>query len=185
MRLARPDCRLCLELPLRILHVSCAVANLSKLPDGDKLTSLLHQGDEASLGILSAWEPCGAILCANLPHIYRHLVLIKDKIQSTVKSVTHSKSGATASSSERRGGGYKGSLQHHDWAKINNSDGLSGGTGGETVTEVIAQPTTMSVELDELKSGGIMVSRAFTQSSAHDLLSAAAAVAAPGDKIKD
>ncbi|KAM0449223.1 hypothetical protein ACHAO4_007887 [Trichoderma viride] len=140
--------------------------------------------DEASLGILSAWEPCGAILCANLPHIYRHLVIIKDKIQNTVKSVTHSRSGATASSSERRGGGYKGSLQHHDWAKINNSDGLSGGTGGETVTEVVAQPTTMSVELDELKSGGIMVSRAFTQSSAHDLLSVAAATA-PGDKPKD
>ncbi|KAL7917261.1 hypothetical protein ACQKWADRAFT_54236 [Trichoderma austrokoningii] len=131
--------------------------------------------DEASLGILSAWEPCGAILCANLPQIYRHLVIIKDKIQSTVKSVAHSRSSATASSSERRGGGYKGSLQHHDWAKLNTSDGLSGGTGGETVTEVVAEPTTMSVELDELKAGGIMVSRAFTQSSAHDLLSGAAA----------
>lgn len=137
--------------------------------------------DEASLGILSAWEPCGAILCANLPQIYRHLVIIKDKIQSTVKSVTHSRSVATASGSERRGGGYKGSLQHHDWAKLNNSDGLSGGTGGETVVEVTAQPATMSVELDELKSGGIMVSRAFTQSSAHDILS----VAAAGDKPKD
>lgn len=128
------------------------------------------------MGILSAWEPCGAILCANLPQIYRHLVIIKDKIQATVKSVTHSRSSATASGSKRQGGGgYKGSLQHHDWAKLNNSDGLSGGTGAETVTEVVAQPTTMSVELDELKSGGIMVSRAFTQSSAHDLLGAAAA----------
>ncbi|GFP59284.1 hypothetical protein TASIC1_0012028700 [Trichoderma asperellum] len=136
--------------------------------------------DEASLGILSAWEPCGAILCANLPQIYRHLVIIKDKIQSTVKSVTHSRSVTTASGSERRGGGYKGSLQHHDWAKLNNSDGLSGGTGGETVVEVSAQPT-MSVELDELKSGGIMVSRAFTQSSALDILSKAAT----GDKPKD
>lgn len=37
------------------------------------------------------------------------------------------------------------------------------------------------MELDELKSGGIMVSRAFTQSSAHDLLS----VAAAGDKSKE
>jgi hypothetical protein len=74
-------------------------------------------------------------------------------------------------------------LQHHDWAKLNNSDGLSGGTGGETVTEVVAEPTTMSVELKDLKSGGIMVSRAFTQSSAHDLFSAA--VAAADDKPKD
>lgn len=147
-----------------------------------KLTYLLHQGDEASLGILSAWEPCGAILCANLPHIYRHLVIIKDTIQTTVKSVTHSRTGAIASSSERQGGGYKGSLQHHDWAKINNSDGLSGGTGGETVIEIVAQPSTTTVELDELKSEGIMVSRAFTQSSAHDLLSAAAVAE---DKPKD
>lgn len=87
-----------------------------------------------------------------------------------------------ASGSEPRGGGYKGSLQHHDWAKLNNSDGLTGGTGGETVIEIVAQPLTTTVELDELKSEGIMVSRAFTQSSAHDLLSAAAAAK---DKPKD
>ncbi|RFU75455.1 wd repeat containing 82 [Trichoderma arundinaceum] len=129
--------------------------------------------DEASLGILSAWEPCGAILCANFPQIYRHLIIIRDTLRAGVRSVTHSRSAATAAGSDRRGG-YKGSLQHHDWAKLNNSDGLSGETN-RTVTEVSAQKwPTMSVEMDELKSGGIMVQRAFTQSSAHDLLAIAA-----------
>jgi hypothetical protein len=42
----------------------------------------------------------------------------------------------------------------------------------------------MSVELDDLKSGGIMVQRAFTQSSAHDLLLVAAGDK-PGNKPGD
>ncbi|KAL7941952.1 hypothetical protein V8C42DRAFT_333154 [Trichoderma barbatum] len=127
---------------------------------------------EASLGILSAWEPCGAILCANFPPIYRHLVIIRDVLRAGVRSVTQSGSAATAASSDRRGG-YKGSLQHHDWAKLNQSDGLMGETSG-TVTEVSAQRRPdMAVELDELKTGGIMVQRAFTQVSAQDLEAAA------------
>lgn len=28
-------------------------------------------GDEVPLGILSAWEPCSGILCANIPITYR------------------------------------------------------------------------------------------------------------------
>lgn len=32
---------------------------------------MLSPGDEVPLGILSAWEPCGGILCANIPIIYR------------------------------------------------------------------------------------------------------------------
>lgn len=34
-------------------------------------TDMLSPGDEVPLGILSAWEPCGGILCANIPIIYR------------------------------------------------------------------------------------------------------------------
>ncbi|KAL7786689.1 WD40-repeat-containing domain protein [Trichoderma ceciliae] len=125
--------------------------------------------DEASLGILSAWEPCGAILCANLPHIYRHLIIIRDTVQAGVRSVTHSRSTAAAASSDSRGG-YKGSLQHHDWERVNKSDGMSGETNG-TVTEVSAQKMMSGLEFDDdLKSGGIMVQRAITQSSAHGLL---------------
>ncbi|KAH0490171.1 hypothetical protein TgHK011_001652 [Trichoderma gracile] len=135
--------------------------------------------DEASFGILSAWEPCGAILCANLPPIYRHLVAIRDTLRAGVRSVvshshshSHPRSAAAATeangSDRRRRGGYKGSLQHHDWAKLNRSDGLTGETS-RTVTEVCAQRGPEgAAELEELKGGGILVERAFTQHSAQE-----------------
>ncbi|PTB62249.1 hypothetical protein BBK36DRAFT_1172805 [Trichoderma citrinoviride] len=129
--------------------------------------------DEASFGILSAWEPCGAILCANLPPIYRHLVVIRDTLRAGVRSVvthshSHPRSAATeeVNGSDRGRGGYKGSLQHHDWAKLNRSDGLTGETTSRTVTEVCAQKGPgLAVDLEELQGGGIMVQRAFTQHS--------------------
>ncbi|OTA07281.1 hypothetical protein A9Z42_0082050 [Trichoderma parareesei] len=137
--------------------------------------------DEASFGILSAWEPCGAILCANLPPIYRHLVVIRDTLRAGVRSVvshshshshfhSHPRSAVTEANgcSDRRGGGYKGSLQQHDWAKLNRSDGLTGETS-RTVTEVCAQKgPEVAAELEELKGGGILVERAFTQHSAQE-----------------
>ncbi|KAL7814960.1 WD40-repeat-containing domain protein [Trichoderma aethiopicum] len=126
--------------------------------------------DEASFGILSAWEPCGAILCANLPPIYRHLVVIRDTLRSVV-SHSHSQSRSAVTEgdgSDRRRGGYKGSLQHHDWAKLNRSDGLTGETS-RTVTEVCAQRgPEVAAGLEELKGGGILVERAFTQHSAQE-----------------
>ncbi|KAL7811073.1 WD40-repeat-containing domain protein [Trichoderma gracile] len=136
---------------------------------------------EASFGILSAWEPCGAILCANLPPIYRHLVAIRDTLRAGVRSVvshshshshSHPRSAAAATeangSDRRRRGGYKGSLQHYDWAKLNHSDGLTGETS-RTVTEVCAQRGPEGAAgLEELKGGGILVERAFTQHSAQE-----------------
>lgn len=99
-----------------------------------------------------------------------------------MRSVTHSRSAATARS-DQPGAGYKGSLQHHDWAKICSSDGQSRDTNG-TITEVSAQRRpTISTELDELKAGGIMVQRAITQHSAHDLMAEEAGE--KSDTIKD
>ncbi|KAL6695394.1 WD40-repeat-containing domain protein [Trichoderma pleuroticola] len=129
--------------------------------------------DEATLGILSAWEPCGAILCANLPPIYRHLVIISEFLRAGVRNVTQwtvtqSRSAATGVSSDRQCGD-KGKVQHHDWAKLNHSDAFTGETN-RTVTEVSAQgPPSDAVEMDGLKAGGIMVERAFTQVSAQDV----------------
>ncbi|EHK21298.1 uncharacterized protein TRIVIDRAFT_52059 [Trichoderma virens Gv29-8] len=123
---------------------------------------------EASLGILSAWEPCGAILCANLPQIFRHLVIIRDMLIAGVQSATNSGSAATAVSADRLGG-YKGSLQHPDWAKLSHSDGLMGETSG-TVTEVSAQkPPDAVIESDELRPGCIMVQRELLQTSEPDI----------------
>ncbi|KAL7956581.1 hypothetical protein V8C34DRAFT_210410 [Trichoderma compactum] len=129
--------------------------------------------DEASLGILSAWEPCGAILCANLAPIYRHLVIISEFLRARVRNVTQwtatqSRSAATGVSSDRHGGDG-GKVQHHDWAKLNHSDAFTGETN-PTVTEVSAQgPPSDAVEMEGLGAGGIMVERAFTQVSAQDV----------------
>lgn len=132
-------------------------------------------GNEASLGILSAWEPCCAILCANFPPIYRHLVIISEFLRAGVRNVTQwtvtqSRSAATGVSSDRHGGSKgKGEVQHHDWAKLNHSDAFTGETN-RTVTEVSAQgPPSDAVEMDGVKVGGIMVERAFTQVSAQDV----------------
>ncbi|KAL6821978.1 WD40-repeat-containing domain protein [Trichoderma sp. SZMC 28015] len=131
--------------------------------------------NEASLGILSAWEPCCAILCANFPPIYRHLVIISEFLRAGVRNVTQwtvtqSRSAATGVSSDRHGGSKgKGEVQHHDWAKLNHSDAFTGETN-RTVTEVSAQgPPSDAVEMDGVKVGGIMVERAFTQVSAQDV----------------
>ncbi|KAI1260364.1 hypothetical protein F5Y18DRAFT_405736 [Xylariaceae sp. FL1019] len=41
---------------------------------------------EVPLGILSAWEPCGAILCANLPVIYRTLHEKASRMKASLQS---------------------------------------------------------------------------------------------------
>jgi hypothetical protein len=47
---------------------------------------LWRLGDEVPLGILSAWEPCGGILCANLPIVYRTLIREFKYIKDTIKT---------------------------------------------------------------------------------------------------
>ncbi|KAI0906474.1 hypothetical protein F4823DRAFT_631482 [Ustulina deusta] len=50
--------------------------------------------EEVPLGILSALEPCGAILCANLPIIYRELLRVSKRLVSSVKGTKNSTSGS-------------------------------------------------------------------------------------------
>ncbi|KAI0426625.1 hypothetical protein F5Y09DRAFT_318441 [Xylaria sp. FL1042] len=49
---------------------------------------------EIPFGILSALEPCGAILCANLPIIYRDLVRIFKRLGRSVRGMKNSSSGS-------------------------------------------------------------------------------------------
>ncbi|KAK5988810.1 hypothetical protein PT974_10304 [Cladobotryum mycophilum] len=108
---------------------------------------------EASLGILSAWEPCGAILCANLPLVYRSLINILGKVKATVRS-SHSRGG---------GGGFTLSSEGQSLKEL-------GGEGNRTVTEVSAHKTpSNSTEMDMLKLEGIVVQRGFTQDSQRDV----------------
>ncbi|TGJ83160.1 hypothetical protein E0Z10_g5612 [Xylaria hypoxylon] len=50
--------------------------------------------EEVPLGILSALEPCGAILCANLPIIYREVVKSFKRLGNTVRSSQNASSGS-------------------------------------------------------------------------------------------
>ncbi|KAM5376951.1 hypothetical protein ACJZ2D_005295 [Fusarium nematophilum] len=77
-----------------------------------------YEGTMASLGIMSAWEPCGGILCANLPMVYRS---VKDMFR-TVKATVHS-SKNTAGGSAISDRPSQTALSN-DWKRLNNSDNL-------------------------------------------------------------
>ncbi|KAI1135058.1 hypothetical protein F5Y05DRAFT_190816 [Hypoxylon sp. FL0543] len=105
---------------------------------------------EVPLGILSAWEPCGGILCANLPLIYRALVRGLKQISSTVRS----------SKSRTRDFSSRPHSPYPDWTRINNS-GTSNtyAVSKITVTRGSADPT----EMDTIGNSGIKVERDFIQ----------------------
>ncbi|KAI1428742.1 hypothetical protein F5Y12DRAFT_629300 [Xylaria sp. FL1777] len=50
--------------------------------------------EEVPLGILSALEPCGAILCANLPVIYRELTRVFKRLGGRIRGTKTSSSGS-------------------------------------------------------------------------------------------
>jgi hypothetical protein len=79
------------------------------------------------LGILSAWEPCGAILVANLPIIYRAIAKGFKNIGNSIKSTRPAGYGSRTLASR-----YKDS-ESHDWARINSS-GNKGKTGFPTTS---------------------------------------------------
>lgn len=105
---------------------------------------------EVPLGILSAWEPCGGILCANLPLIYRALVRGIKQISSTVKT----------SRSRTRDFSARPHSPYPDWTRINTSGTSNNYAVSKiTVTRGSADPT----DIDMIGSTGIKVERDFIQ----------------------
>ncbi|KAI1642156.1 uncharacterized protein F4817DRAFT_309416 [Daldinia loculata] len=107
---------------------------------------------EVPLGILSAWEPCGSILCANLPLVYKPLVRGVQQIRSTIKSSRYRSHdlGALPSSS------------YHDWARLDNSTLTNYATSKVTATR------GNSTELIMIGHTGITVERDFKQEIHHE-----------------
>jgi hypothetical protein len=105
------------------------------------------------LGILSALEPCGAILCANLPIIYREIAKGLKRIGGTARTP----GGVSDDSNKELSSPYKAS-RGHDWIRINNS-------GRKNETEFpktsIAGGKTGESEQELTKRGGIKVEREF------------------------
>ncbi|KAI0173307.1 hypothetical protein GGR52DRAFT_380592 [Hypoxylon sp. FL1284] len=106
---------------------------------------------EVPLGILSAWEPCGGILCANLPLVYRVMAKGITQIRSTVKS-TRSRSRIVSP--------RLSSPPYHAWTPLENSDASKKGSVSKiTITRGAPEDTEMGV----LGLAGIKVERDFKQ----------------------
>ncbi|KAI1173069.1 hypothetical protein F4777DRAFT_601087 [Nemania sp. FL0916] len=108
--------------------------------------------DEVPLGILSALEPCGAILCANLPIIYRATVKGMRAIGSSVKTPRNSSYGTGGLPSP-----YK-EAEGQDWIRIHN-DGRKRDTRFPMTS--IAGGTMVESETELATHGGIKVEREF------------------------
>ncbi|KAI1383643.1 uncharacterized protein F4822DRAFT_440638 [Hypoxylon trugodes] len=105
---------------------------------------------EVPLGILSAWEPCGGILCANLPLVYRDMVRSFKQIGSTVKS----------SRSHTHDFGIPPILPYHDWSRITNS----GSSHHRAISKVTVTRGSMDpTEMDTAGCTGIKIKRGFKQ----------------------
>ncbi|KAI1775712.1 hypothetical protein F4818DRAFT_385975 [Hypoxylon cercidicola] len=110
---------------------------------------------EVPLGILSAWEPCGGILCANLPLVYRAMVRGINQIRSTVKS----------SRSRTHDISARPNSPYHAWTPLDNSVP----SNKRSVSRVtIGRGTAESTEMDVIGLAGIKVDRDFKQEIHHE-----------------
>lgn len=77
------------------------------------------EGTQVSLGILSAWEPCGGILGGNLPIVYK-----------TIKGIFPGKNASSAPSDQKTGStqeslGPKKENVYYDWVRLDSSGGTA------------------------------------------------------------
>jgi len=105
---------------------------------------------EATLGILSAWEPTGGILCANLPIIYGPLV-------HRIKGSRRSSHGSEPWTNDRSGyqGHSKGGL-HHNWAWLSHSGSRVINHGNATRGLHAKEAYTAPIEMENLEANRIM-----------------------------
>ncbi|KAI4867955.1 hypothetical protein F4820DRAFT_170150 [Hypoxylon rubiginosum] len=114
---------------------------------------------EVPLGLLSAWEPCGGILCANLPLVYRAMVRGITQIRSTMKSSRSRTRTRTHDISERPNSPY------HAWTPLDNSVS----SNKLSISKVtIGRGAVESTEMDVIGLAGIKVDRDFKQEIHHE-----------------
>ncbi|OTB14101.1 hypothetical protein K445DRAFT_75982 [Daldinia sp. EC12] len=122
---------------------TCAIsaARLSVVVD---LKSKDITWDQVNIGILSVWEPCSSILCANLPLVYKPLVDGLRKIHSTItnpRSQSRDPSGQLSSSC-------------HDWTRLdgrafkNHATLNITATGGHLTESDVIEMSGITVEHD-------------------------------------
>ncbi|RHZ67293.1 hypothetical protein CDV55_107696 [Aspergillus turcosus] len=111
------------------------------------------------LGFLSAWEPMGAIFCANLPIIYRAVVNMLRNIKGSV-------SGQRSHSRNPDSQPYVDSQQsHRRWATLHNGSGPQTGYRSEASA---TKPRGEVTELQSMSLNGIQVNQYFEQEIYHE-----------------
>lgn len=116
--------------------------------------SLPSTGWGGPLAVLSCWEPCGGVLCANLPIIYKSFVQIVKQVGSTVGGGSGSRDGHSKAASH---GGVYNEGRLHDWTRINNSG------KNDSKPAVTADASANSgTEMRNLDLAGIVVQKDFT-----------------------
>ena len=101
-------------------------------------------GRMASLGILSAWEPCGGILCANLPLVYRALVQMVKTVRDTVQGTTKKDTNAVDSHRPSE------AQLSHDWTRLNNSGNVTSSV--DELNPELTTKTSIAMHQYELNS---------------------------------
>ncbi|PWY92927.1 integral membrane protein PTH11-like protein [Aspergillus heteromorphus CBS 117.55] len=144
-----------------------------------RLTVVVTQGSTdytwagVPLGILSAWEPLGGILCANLPLIYKSLASIFTSLKSTLQSRT-TRSGAnnnTSPSSNTHDYNHTGhthahkssitASQHASWLKLHN--GSAAGNSFRSEVEALRSFDEEEEDEDGFGGWGVEMGRVFEQ----------------------
>lgn len=119
---------------------------------------MISAGEMTGLGILSAWEPCGGILCANLPVVYRYIIQIASQLRATI--VNSSNRGEAKTHSSRLGSQR---IVQHDWVRL-PVEGM--GLSAVALHDRYSQkglPEPESVELERASWGGIKVQQSIHQ----------------------
>ncbi|GKZ23063.1 hypothetical protein AbraIFM66951_008995 [Aspergillus brasiliensis] len=132
-----------------------------------RLTVVVTQGSSdytwagVPLGILSAWEPLGGILCANLPVIYKSLAAVFRSIKGTLH--THGSRSVHASFTRRQ---TKTSAHNHHntWLQLNNGSGAGNSYRSEILALKSMDDDDDDTEMQPVPGmNTIMVERQFEQ----------------------
>ncbi|PYI00820.1 integral membrane protein PTH11-like protein [Aspergillus sclerotiicarbonarius CBS 121057] len=138
-----------------------------------RLTVVVTQGSSdytwagVPLGILSAWEPLGGILCANLPVIYKSLVSIFRTLRSTLLT----RSANPSSSSHHRQTKSTTAHNHHNtWLQLHNGSGGNSYRSEISALKSLDDDRGEETEMQTVVRGlnTIMVERQFEQEVDHE-----------------
>ena len=114
------------------------------------------------MAILSCWEPCGGVLCANLPIVYKSFVQLLKQFGMSISGTSRTPTRDPHSKAQSQSGMYADGFHHHhrDWQRLN----YSGGNVNGSKPALWASASANGVEGDsnDLELSGIVVQRDVT-----------------------